>query len=222
MKSLVQIREKIDLAVRNGGADSALLTFLFSHIRIVLEKKSEKRKYPFLSMVCNWYQHCEIDRSTLGYEVIRKAGDVIFDDLMASNDEDNGRYDKVVRDVSVAFGMGRLKHELHDFFTDHDIDPVMVNDENWERFRIGVLYDLSERPIQIPEVPDKANKNLSSTQKKAKIVRAYLEKRAAEARPDEADMVTPVAFHVELVENSFRWTIEMKSTIRITGALVRE
>ncbi|MBR9905134.1 MAG: hypothetical protein GYB15_15640 [Gammaproteobacteria bacterium] len=221
MKSLVQIKEKIDLAIKNGGADSALFTYLFSHIRIVLEKKSQKQKYPFLSMVCNWYQHCEIDRSTVGYEVIRKAGDVIFDDLMAGTGDDEGRYDKVVRDVSVAFGMGRLKRQLHKFFADYDINPVLVDDKNWDRFLIGVLYDLSERPIRIPDVPEKANNKLSSTQKKAKVVRSYLEKRATEARPEEPDMVTPVAFSVELVENSFRWTIEMKSMIRITGALLK-
>ncbi|MFH2122140.1 MAG: hypothetical protein ABIJ50_01450 [Pseudomonadota bacterium] len=31
MKSLNQIKEKIDSAKKAGGADSAILTFLFSH-----------------------------------------------------------------------------------------------------------------------------------------------------------------------------------------------
>jgi hypothetical protein len=42
-----------------------------------------------------------------------------------------------------------------------------------------------------------------------------------DARPESPDVVTPVAFSVELVENSFRWTIEMKSMLRITGALLK-
>lgn len=172
-------------------------------------------------MVCNWYQHCEIDKSTVGYEVIQKAGDVIFDDLMAVNGAGDGRYEKVAQDISIAFGMGRLKRQLHEFFADHDISPVLVNDNNWDRFLIGVLYDLSERPIRVPDIPNRANSKLSTTQKKAKRVRSYLENRAMDARPESPDVVTPVAFSVELVENSFRWTIEMKSMLRITGALLK-
>lgn len=221
MKSLILIKEKINLAVKNKGADSTLFTYLFSHIRIVLEKKSQKPKYPFLSMVCNWYQHCEIDRSTIGYEVIRRVGDIIFDDLMNDNNDCDGRYDKVIKEVSVAFGMGRLKRELYNFFSDFDINPILVNDKNWDRFLIGILYDLSERPIRFPEIPDKPDRKLSSTQKKAKKTLAYLEKRAVEARPNEPDMVTPIAFFVELAENSFHWAIEMKSVIKMTGPLLK-
>lgn len=172
-------------------------------------------------MVCNWYQHYEIDRSTIGYEIIQKAGYVIFDDLLIEDSDKKDRYDKVAEDISVAFGMGKLKRDLFEFFSKYNIDPVLLDDKNWDRFLIGVLHDLSERPIRIPELPDKPVKRLNSTQKQAKRVRENLVRRATEARPNEPDIITPVAFYVELVDNSFRWVIEMKSLIRITGALVK-
>src|SRR5690625_6476445 len=80
MRSLDRIRNEIETIIKEGGLEQTTLNFFFSRIRIVLEKENSKKNYPYLSMVCNWYQHHEITRSTIGYEIIKDVGDLIFED----------------------------------------------------------------------------------------------------------------------------------------------
>ncbi|MGR5448065.1 hypothetical protein ACPV47_24500 [Vibrio jasicida] len=217
MKQLERIKEKVNKLISDGESDSAIYTFLFSNIRLVLEKKSLKNSYPYLSLVCNWYQHCEIDKSIVGYDVIRQLGELVFDDLKVVGTHKD-RYSDLTHSAINAFNFNKLKIELLQFFEKYNVNPVLVSDANWGRTLVGVLYDLIERPIYIMDVGSKKDNKLSKIEKVAKQTTLYLESCAKES--GFGDMVIPVGVFIELRENTFYWVLEMKDTIRLSAQLV--
>ncbi|MBM4867552.1 hypothetical protein HYO49_13485 [Vibrio parahaemolyticus] len=221
MKSLENIKNTVASTIKNGGAENTIMTYLFSHIRIVLEKKSKKSKYPYLSMVCNWYQHYEIDKSILGYEIIQKVGDIILDEIAYSGPRESDHFDKLIVKVSNAIEVGRLQQDMRMFFKDFNVNPIFVNDKNWHNTIVCILNDLSERPLRIPELPNKPSKKLTNQQKHAKRVNEYLERKAMQTFAEEPHFVTPVAFSIKLDQNRrFCWVVQMRAKFTLTGALL--
>ena len=219
MKEIERLRIKVEQIIKKGGTDSSFLNYLFSNIRVVLEKQSKKSQYPVLSMFCNWYLHSEITRSAIGYNLIKQVGDLIFDDIQdTSNDQE--RYDRLVLHISKSLDLNALWRELDRFFKNNGISSELISKDNWERLYKVIVHDLEERPIKLPRVSGKRSK-LNNTQKKARDVYAYLEKRAKEVLDDHWEMVMPISFSIISEEGKYFWCIEMKSMINLRGPLIK-
>ena len=221
MKAVKDIREELDHIVRSGGARRSALTFLFSNIRIVLEYKGEKGKYPYLSLVCNWYQHSEINRSAKALDVIEAVGDIILSEMSRPNAEDAERNEQLIHAISHAFGMNRLRAEMEGFFSEHDLNAVILQEQNWNEVLKGILYDLSERPLRLrpPGKKRKAGK-LSAYDRKAARIRDRMEQKARRSRPDHWEWITPESFEIELDQGRFYWKVVMREVIVVKGPIV--
>lgn len=204
MNAIIRIRDKIDLAIKRNGAEDTFLFFLFSQVRVILEKKKQKINYPHLSMVCDWYLHSEIDRSKEGYKIIEKIGKLIINNITNTDTEN------LIRGISRTFGMNKLKNELKDFFVSYKINTIIVEDKNWERVIINIANDLKDIPIKIPE-KTKTYKNMYES----------LETIAKEGKVANWEKVIPIGISIYLKDNAFFWNVEMNSGINITGALLK-
>jgi len=217
MKSIINLSEKIEAANQRGSADSMIFTYIFSQIRITLEKTNTKKNYPILSMVCNWYLHDKIEKSVAGFTILKNVSDVFYDDFHNNYRDNDKLMAEHIRKISDAFNIHKLQIELLDFFKKHNVNPVMANDRNWDTTIIFVLNDLAQKPIVLPDIPDLPSKKLNNMQRRAKQTFQYLEKRAQETFPEQPELIIPSCLSVELTdEKAFVLNLVMRSNIQIT------
>lgn len=208
MKAIEKIKAKVAITLQQGRADDTFLTYLFSNIRIALEKKNEKNKYRHLSMYCNWYQHAEISHANSGHEILQKIGKVFYNEMTPDVDKGDDRNEKLIRAISDTFNLPSLQEEMLEFFGDNGIDSRLILNGNWDRIIPFLLNDLESRPLILP-----INGEISPKKKDARAKAIYQQLVEQAQKVDQArwDTLVPFSVAIEKSQNgAFSWVVVMQ------------
>src|SRR5690625_6302017 len=86
---------------------------------------------------------------------------------------DDQRYDKLLRNISSALRLAKLREEMAMFFISHNINSLLTDNHNWHSIMKRILYDLVDRPLLLPEIPNKPRIRLNRHQRKGKEIYDY-------------------------------------------------
>ncbi len=100
-----------------------------------------------MKLYCNWCAHCEITKSTLGYEILRDVTTALNHDIrngtMTIASPDSG--------VSAALAVTKFYEQLLALFSSHDLDAWPFVGANFRLFIGAVLDAIEDAPLSFPQ-----------------------------------------------------------------------
>lgn len=121
------------------------LVNVMNKFRLFLEDVGAQRKYPTLLLYGNWVAHPKLDKAR-AIEIIEFLNDA----FVACSKSDS---EKWVADAAIeSFRLHVLHDEIRAFAGEFGVSlPVFDQWENWVSFAWGLIEELTERPITLPD-----------------------------------------------------------------------
>ena len=119
---------------------------LMSQFRICLEAEGFKKRYPYLTMYCDWTVHSQLSRSAPAFQVIESIADAMVGNPNAPNSP--AFYD----DITKAFLFDEFRADCNKFAAQFGTPNVFCADpEVWSGFLVLLIEILLERPLEFPD-----------------------------------------------------------------------
>lgn len=113
--------------------------------RLIIEQNGLRKKYPVLTLYCDWVQHTNIHKNSQAWDILESVNDALV--------AHSGNPDFLVTDVSRAFSLTELRREMKDLYTRKRIRTDILDSlGNWKDGFLGALFDdLCNRPIEFQD-----------------------------------------------------------------------
>jgi len=140
--------EKIQSTVaKKEKIDEESIRSLMILIRKLLDKmpQSDQNRYLTIRLFCNWTAHNEITESNTGLRILAKINETLVS-IKNSTDEIEMR-----TKMSHAIGFPALRKELKTFFSNIDVDDILVsNNKVWAIFIDNLIEIIRDVSLSFP------------------------------------------------------------------------
>ncbi|WP_157271038.1 hypothetical protein [Azohydromonas aeria] len=145
---LTPLKRELSQLAKGGKTTKAEILNLFRLIRLILEAKRLRPRFPMCAMYCDWLQHAELGRNSGALILIEKI-DSIF--CVAPS---NANFDVELRTILDALGLVTLRQELLMLFVEFSVPTFLLTGmSNWYTVVSVVLEDLVGRPLLLSVPP---------------------------------------------------------------------
>ena len=183
---------------------------IMSQIRILLEEHNLKSKYKALNLYCNWTFHTKISGSIACYKILEQLTDILIQ-------HDTGN-PKIITEVTNILLIPELRNDFTELCKHFNLPTIHFTvQSNWEGILGLIIYNLIDRPLELPDMDRLSKKKrLSALDKRVKSIHDSIQNKAKDThlavKRFSFFLLTPEILNksndIKFYKNTLLWKIE--------------